>query len=73
MAKTELASNKEVVQQFWNGVFNQHNLAIANALISDGYIQHNPRVETRREVTILYQYVGSGVIIIISYGFSRLS
>lgn len=49
MTKTELAKNKELVQRFWKVVFNQHDLATANALISDGYIQHNPHVATGRD------------------------
>ena len=38
------AKNLAIVLEFQEKVFNQHDMAVADRLLTDGYIQHNPRI-----------------------------
>lgn len=37
--------NKQMVEYFWNEVFNKHNTAVIKTMTAPNYIQHNPGFE----------------------------
>lgn len=41
--------NKQMVEYFWNEVFNKHNTAVIKTMTAPNYIQHNPGFENGRQ------------------------
>jgi predicted SnoaL-like aldol condensation-catalyzing enzyme len=46
--------DRALVISFYDRVFNQHDLKAAESLLSEGYIQHNPRIPTGRAAFISF-------------------
>lgn len=45
-------ANRRLVLEFYEGVFVRHDLSVAERLLAEGYIQHNPRVPNGRAAFI---------------------
>lgn len=41
--------NKQMVEYFWNEVFNKHNTAVIDEMTAPDYIQHNPGFQDGRQ------------------------
>ena len=41
--------NKQMVEYFWNEVFNKHNTAVIDEMTAPNYIQHNPGFQDGRQ------------------------
>ena len=52
--KTIEARNLAIVLEFQEKVFNQHDMAVADRLLTDGYIQHNPRIPSGKAAFIAF-------------------
>nr|WP_304099426.1 nuclear transport factor 2 family protein [Mitsuokella multacida] len=49
-AKTPtFTDNKQMVEYFWNEVFNKHNTAVIDEMTAPNYIQHNPGFQDGRQ------------------------
>lgn len=49
-AKTPtFTDNKQMVEYFWNEVFNKHNTSVIDNMIAPDYIQHNPGFQDGRQ------------------------
>ena len=42
-------NNKQMVEYFWNEVFNKHNTSVIDSLTAPGYIQHSPGFRDGRQ------------------------
>ena len=42
-------NNRQMVEYFWNEIFNKHNTAVIDSLTSPKYIQHSPGFADGRE------------------------
>lgn len=42
-------NNKELILEFYDKFFNQHNIEVAKEYVCEDYIQHNPGVKQGRE------------------------
>ena len=51
-ADPKLAANKRFVYDFWREVFEAAQMELAPKYMTEGYIQHNPRVPTGRQAFI---------------------
>ena len=52
-ADPRLAANKRFVYDFWREVFEAAHMDLAPKYMTEGYIQHNPRVPTGRQASLL--------------------
>jgi predicted SnoaL-like aldol condensation-catalyzing enzyme len=48
-ADQQLEQNKKLVLEFWREVLEAHHVELASKYLAQGYIQHNPNVETGRD------------------------
>ncbi|MGR2660319.1 nuclear transport factor 2 family protein [Chromobacterium haemolyticum] len=52
VAMQRASSNKQLVVDFYNQFFNQHDLSAADRYIGDRYIQHNPSVKDGKQAFV---------------------
>lgn len=48
-SKDMTQTNKQLVESFWNEVFNKHNVSIINGTVGSNYTQHSPSVKDGKE------------------------
>ncbi|MFV0292694.1 MAG: nuclear transport factor 2 family protein [Paracoccus sp. (in: a-proteobacteria)] len=51
---TQEEANRELVIEFYDRFFNQHDISAASELITEDYIQHNPQVPDGRAPLVSY-------------------
>lgn len=51
---TQEESNRQIVVNFYNGVFNNHDVAKSSEVLAENYIQHNPNVPNGKSPFVIY-------------------
>ena len=49
VSKDTTQANKQLVESFWNELFNKHNVSVLDNAVSSTYIQHNPTFPDGKE------------------------